>query len=81
MTIRFYYEDGQDRTVDEQGNDAMDWDEEATPFHLKTVTRIREYVLLFNTLQNGDPLTELRCSYSGAVPVSTLTYPLMLLQY
>lgn len=48
MTTRFYYEDGQGRMVDEQGNDAMDWDamdwdEEVTPFHLKTLRRIREY--------------------------------------
>ncbi|KAG1454166.1 hypothetical protein G6F46_007552 [Rhizopus delemar] len=43
MTTRFYYEDGQGRMVDEQGNDAMDWVEEVTPFHLKTLTRIREY--------------------------------------
>jgi hypothetical protein len=43
MTTRFYYEDDQGRIVDEQGNGAMDWDEEVTPFHLKTLTRIREY--------------------------------------
>ena len=43
MTTRFYYEDGQGRMVDEQGNDAMDWVKEVTPFHLKTLTRIREY--------------------------------------
>ncbi|KAG1147980.1 hypothetical protein G6F37_002270 [Rhizopus arrhizus] len=43
MTTRFYYEDGQGRMVDKQGNNAMDWVEEATPFHLKTLTRIREY--------------------------------------
>ena len=42
MTTRFYYEDSQDRIVDEQGNNTMDWDEEVTPFHLKTLTRIRE---------------------------------------
>ncbi|KAG1172056.1 hypothetical protein G6F36_011646 [Rhizopus arrhizus] len=42
MTTRFYYEDSQDRIVDEQGNNAMDWDEEVTPFHLKTLARIRE---------------------------------------
>ncbi|KAG1301363.1 hypothetical protein G6F62_011916 [Rhizopus arrhizus] len=43
MTTRFYYEDSQGRIVDEQGNDVMDWDEEVTPFHLKTLTRIGEY--------------------------------------
>ncbi|KAG0786761.1 hypothetical protein G6F22_007533 [Rhizopus arrhizus] len=39
MTTRFYYEDSQDRIVDEQGNNAMDWDEEVTPFHLKTLAQ------------------------------------------
>ncbi|KAI8885765.1 hypothetical protein K501DRAFT_311168 [Backusella circina FSU 941] len=43
MTTRFYYEDGQGKLVDEEGNDAMDWVEEATPFHLRTLTRITEY--------------------------------------
>ncbi|KAI9486177.1 MAG: hypothetical protein EXX96DRAFT_547923 [Benjaminiella poitrasii] len=43
MTTRFYYKDGQGRIVDEQENDAMDWDEEVTPFHVKTLTRIREH--------------------------------------
>ncbi|KAI7907172.1 uncharacterized protein BX663DRAFT_421164, partial [Cokeromyces recurvatus] len=43
MTTRFFYEEGQGRMVDEQGNDAMDWVEEATRFHIKTLTRIREY--------------------------------------
>ena len=35
MTTRFYYEDDQGRMVDEQGNDAMNFVEEVTPFHLK----------------------------------------------
>ncbi|KAI9469102.1 MAG: hypothetical protein EXX96DRAFT_590457 [Benjaminiella poitrasii] len=39
MTTRFYHEDGQGRIVD----DAIDWGEEVTPFHVKTLTRIREY--------------------------------------
>ncbi|KAG1472438.1 hypothetical protein G6F56_001537 [Rhizopus delemar] len=43
MTTRFYYEDGQGRMIGEQGNDAMDYVEEVTLFHLKTLTRIREY--------------------------------------
>ncbi|KAI8060615.1 uncharacterized protein B0P05DRAFT_590726 [Gilbertella persicaria] len=43
MTTRFYYEDGQGKLVDEEGNDAMDWVEEATHFHLRTLTRITEY--------------------------------------
>ncbi|KAI8080684.1 uncharacterized protein B0P05DRAFT_636906, partial [Gilbertella persicaria] len=43
MTTRFYYEDGQGELVDEEGNDAMDWVEEATPFHIRTLTRITEY--------------------------------------
>ncbi|KAI9485970.1 MAG: hypothetical protein EXX96DRAFT_645854 [Benjaminiella poitrasii] len=43
MTTRFHYEDGQGRMVDEQGNDTMDCVEEVTPFHLKTLTRIRAY--------------------------------------
>ncbi|KAG1149120.1 hypothetical protein G6F37_000783 [Rhizopus arrhizus] len=43
MSTRFYYEDGQGRIADEQGNDAMDWDEEVAPFHLETLTHIREY--------------------------------------
>ncbi|KAG1456885.1 hypothetical protein G6F56_006732 [Rhizopus delemar] len=40
MTTRFYYEDGQGKLVDEEGNDAIDWAEKATPFHLRTLTRI-----------------------------------------
>lgn len=43
MTTRFYYEDGQGKLVDEEGNDTMDCVEEATPFHLRTLTRITEY--------------------------------------
>ena len=43
MTTRFYYENGQGKLVDEEGNDAMDWVEEATPFQLETLTRISEY--------------------------------------
>ncbi|KAI7905316.1 uncharacterized protein BX663DRAFT_502434 [Cokeromyces recurvatus] len=43
MTTRFYYEDGQGRMIDEQGNDAIDWVEKVTPFYLETLTRIREY--------------------------------------
>ncbi|OAD71612.1 hypothetical protein PHYBLDRAFT_170276 [Phycomyces blakesleeanus NRRL 1555(-)] len=42
-TTCFYYEDGQGKLVDEEGNDAIDWVEEATPFHLRTLTRITEY--------------------------------------
>ncbi|KAI9472312.1 MAG: hypothetical protein EXX96DRAFT_489075, partial [Benjaminiella poitrasii] len=38
-----FIKDGQGRMVDEQGNDAKDWFKEVTPFHLKTLTRIREY--------------------------------------
>lgn len=45
MTTQFLYEDGQGKMVDEQGNDAMDWDEEVTPFHPRTLTRIRDYCL------------------------------------
>ncbi|KAG2233927.1 hypothetical protein INT48_009740 [Thamnidium elegans] len=67
MVTRFYYEDGQGKTVDKQGNDAMDWVEEVTLFHLETSTRIREYVLLFNTSQSEDALTALRWSYSGVI--------------
>ncbi|KAL4210796.1 hypothetical protein AB4K20DRAFT_1986222 [Rhizopus microsporus] len=51
MTTRFYYEDGQGRMVDEQGNDAMDWVKEVTPFHLKTLTRIRERGISERTAQ------------------------------
>lgn len=43
MSSRFYYEDGQGKIVDEQGNDAMDRDDTVTPFHLTTLTRIRQY--------------------------------------
>ncbi|KAI9468227.1 MAG: hypothetical protein EXX96DRAFT_654825 [Benjaminiella poitrasii] len=39
MTTCFYYEDDQGRIVDEQGNDTMNWDDEITPFHLKTLIR------------------------------------------
>lgn len=42
MPTRFYYEDGQGRIVDEQGND-VDWDEEVAPFHFKTLICIKQY--------------------------------------
>jgi hypothetical protein len=38
MSTYFFHEDGQGRIVDEMGCDAMDWEEEATPFHLSTLT-------------------------------------------
>ena len=44
MTTRFYYEDGQGKLVDEEGRDAMDWVDKAIPSHLKTLTRITEYL-------------------------------------
>ncbi|KAI8060371.1 uncharacterized protein B0P05DRAFT_574740 [Gilbertella persicaria] len=43
MTTRSYYEDGQGKLVDEEGNNAMDSVEEASPFHLRSLTRITEY--------------------------------------
>ncbi|KAI9470686.1 MAG: hypothetical protein EXX96DRAFT_653783 [Benjaminiella poitrasii] len=32
-----------EKIVDELGNDAIDWDDTVTPFHLTTLTRIRQY--------------------------------------
>lgn len=39
-----FYENGQGKIVDEKGNDAMDWEEEADPFHLETLTTMRKYI-------------------------------------
>ncbi|KAI7898085.1 uncharacterized protein BX663DRAFT_443746, partial [Cokeromyces recurvatus] len=39
----FFYENGQGKIFDEQGNDAMEWIEEADPFHLETLTTLRKY--------------------------------------
>lgn len=43
MSIRFYCKDGQGKIVGEKGNDTLDWDVEVTPFHLTTLTRIKQY--------------------------------------
>lgn len=55
MTTRFFYEDGQGKMVDEQGNNAMDWDEEDTPFQLRTLTRITDYC---KKQEEGGPISE-----------------------
>lgn len=41
--------------VNEQGNDAMNWEEEVTPFHLRTLTRIRDYC---KKQEEGGPLSK-----------------------
>lgn len=43
MSTHFFYEDGQGKIVDEEGKDAMDWEEEVHPHHLITLTRIKLY--------------------------------------
>ncbi|OAD65646.1 hypothetical protein PHYBLDRAFT_153339 [Phycomyces blakesleeanus NRRL 1555(-)] len=43
MSTYFFYENGQGKIYDEQGNDAMEWSEEVDPFYLKTLTTLREY--------------------------------------
>jgi hypothetical protein len=43
MSTHFFYEDGQGKIVDEEGKDAIDWEEEVYPHHLTTLTRIRLY--------------------------------------
>lgn len=42
MPTRFYYEDGQGRIVDEQGN-GVDWDKDVAPFQFKTLICIKQY--------------------------------------
>lgn len=42
-TCFFFYENGQGKIFDEQGNDAMEWVEEVDPFHLETLTTLRKY--------------------------------------
>ncbi|KAI9469117.1 MAG: hypothetical protein EXX96DRAFT_590511 [Benjaminiella poitrasii] len=41
--------------VDDQGNDAMDWDEGVTPFQLRTLTRITDY---YKKQEEGGPISE-----------------------
>jgi hypothetical protein len=41
--------------IDEQGNNAMDWDEEVTPFQLRTLTRITDYC---KKQEEGGPISE-----------------------
>ncbi|KAG1137932.1 hypothetical protein G6F37_008712 [Rhizopus arrhizus] len=43
MSTRFFYEDGQGKIVDEEGNDTMDWDAEPQSFSLKNLTCIKLY--------------------------------------
>ncbi|KAG1055914.1 hypothetical protein G6F43_002152 [Rhizopus delemar] len=54
MSFRFYYKDGQEKIVDELGNDAMDWEDNVTQFHLTTLTRIRQYCEIQESEQEPD---------------------------
>lgn len=43
MSTLFFYEDGQEKIVDEEGHNAMDWEKVLHPDHPTTLTRIRLY--------------------------------------
>jgi hypothetical protein len=75
MSSRFYYEDGQGKIVDEQGNDAMDWDDTVTPFHLTTLTRIRQYCEMQEVGQEPDVEFDAKMEeMSGTVKQQTKSY-------
>lgn len=43
MSVYFFYKDGQGKIFDEEGKDAMDWEEDVSPFHLETSTNFTQY--------------------------------------
>lgn len=43
MSINFFYEDGRGIIVDEQGNEAMDLEEEVDPYNLGTLMTLSQY--------------------------------------
>ncbi|GAA5816025.1 hypothetical protein MFLAVUS_009547 [Mucor flavus] len=43
MNNNFYYEDGQGKILEEQGNDAVDWEEEVDPYNLCTLLTLSQY--------------------------------------
>lgn len=40
MSTYFFYDNGQGKMRDEEGSNAMEWEEEINPFHLETLTRL-----------------------------------------
>lgn len=43
MSAHFFYEDGQGEIRDEDGNEAMDWDEPVDPFNIITLMTLSRY--------------------------------------
>ncbi|KAI9493250.1 hypothetical protein BDB00DRAFT_907518 [Zychaea mexicana] len=43
MNTHFFYEDGQGNIIDEQGNEAMDIEEEIDPYNLATLMTLAQY--------------------------------------
>ncbi|KAG1139223.1 hypothetical protein G6F38_009988 [Rhizopus arrhizus] len=43
MNNNFFYEDGQGRILDEQGNDAVEWEEEVDPYNFGTLLTLSQY--------------------------------------
>ncbi|KAI8054896.1 hypothetical protein BDF21DRAFT_323515, partial [Thamnidium elegans] len=43
MSFKMFYEDGQDEILDENGAEAMDWEEEGDPFNIETFMTLTQY--------------------------------------
>lgn len=44
MSSNFYYEDGQEKIADEQGNEAKDYEKEFYPYNISSLMTVSQYL-------------------------------------
>ncbi|KAI9483953.1 MAG: hypothetical protein EXX96DRAFT_632653 [Benjaminiella poitrasii] len=54
MSNNFFYKDGQGRILDEQGNNAVGWEEEVDPYNLGTLLTLSHYRAFQNRFPTED---------------------------
>lgn len=54
MNNNFFYKDGQGRILDEQGNDAVKWEEEVDPHNLGILLTLSQYRTFSSRLPTED---------------------------
>lgn len=54
MNNNFFYQDGQGRIMDEQGNDTVEWEEEVDPHNLGTLLTLSQYRTFQSRLPTDD---------------------------
>jgi hypothetical protein len=53
MSNNFFYEDGQGNIADEQGNEAIDYEEEMNPFNVGSLLTASRYSQCYFDLDKG----------------------------